>query len=79
MVAWPTICRPEGLGGLGISDLHLTNIAPQTRWLWLKHTDEQRALSELPITVSSEVQAFFAASTYTVIENDNNTNFWTGR
>jgi hypothetical protein len=40
MVAWPTVCRPKDLGGLGIPDIRLTGIALQTRWLWLRHTDD---------------------------------------
>jgi hypothetical protein len=35
MVAWNACCRPMRLGGLGISDIKLTTIALQTRWLWL--------------------------------------------
>lgn len=31
-VAWPTVCRPTILGGLGIPDLKLTGIALQSRW-----------------------------------------------
>jgi hypothetical protein len=62
-----------------VLDLKLTGIALQTRWLWLQQTDSQRAWSELPISVSNEVQAFFNASTYTVIGNGRNTQFWTGQ
>jgi len=32
MVAWPEVCRPTQLGGLGISDLKLTSYALQTKW-----------------------------------------------
>jgi hypothetical protein len=78
MVAWATVCQPKDLGGLGVPDLHLTGIAQQTRWLSLCHTDEQRAWSELPISVPSDVQAFFSASTYTIIENGRTTRFWMG-
>jgi hypothetical protein len=79
MVAWPTVCRPTKLGGLGIPDLKLTTIALQTKWLWLQHTDTQRAWSQLPIKASPEVQAFFKASTFTVLGNGSSTCFWTGR
>ncbi|XP_066311151.1 uncharacterized protein [Miscanthus floridulus] len=33
----------KDLGGLGVPDLYFTEIALQARWLWLRHTDEQRA------------------------------------
>jgi hypothetical protein len=61
----------QGTEGLGVLDLKLTEIALQSRWLWLQHTDEQRAWSELPIKTTIEVQAFFRASTYTVLGNGN--------
>jgi hypothetical protein len=67
MVAWSTACQPTDLGGLGISDLKLAGYALQTRWLWLQKTDSARAWSELPIKTDPQVQAFFRASTYTVI------------
>lgn len=51
----------------------------QARWLWLKHSDEQRAWSALPIKMTSEVQAFFKASTYFIVGNKRNTSFWEGR
>jgi len=79
MVAWQTVCRPTELGGLGVLDLHLTAIALQTRWLWLQRVDENRAWTNLPIAPSKEVQAFFDASTYTILGNGQSTAFWTGR
>jgi hypothetical protein len=51
MVAWKSCCRPTDLGGLGISDLQLAGYALQTRWLWLQQANEQRAWSQLPISV----------------------------
>jgi hypothetical protein len=58
-----------------MSDLKLTNIALQTKWLWLQHTNTQRAWSQLPIQASKEVLAFFNASTYTILGNGANTYF----
>jgi integrase len=55
MVAWKSCCRPTDLGGLGISDLQLAGYALQTRWLWLQQADEQRAWSQLPISVCPQV------------------------
>lgn len=34
LVAWSTVCRPKDLGGLGVSDLELMNIALLAKWLW---------------------------------------------
>jgi hypothetical protein len=79
MVAWKSCCRPTDLGGLGISDLQLAGYALQTRWLWLQQTDEQRAWSQLPISVCPQVRAFYKASTFTVIGNGQRTRFWEDR
>jgi hypothetical protein len=76
MVAWPTICRPTELGGLGISDLKLAGFTLQARWLWLQKTDQDRAWNQLPIRTSPEILVFFKASTYTVIGDGRNTLFW---
>jgi len=76
MVAWQTCCRPTQLGGLGISDLRLAGFALQTRWLWLQKTDHDRAWSQLPIRTSKEVQAFFKASTFTRLGDEQTTLFW---
>jgi hypothetical protein len=51
----------------------------QTRWLWLQKTNNTRAWSELPIKTNPEVQAFFRASTFTVIGDGSNALFWEDR
>jgi hypothetical protein len=80
MVAWPSVCRPTELGGLGISDLKLAGYALQTRWLWLKKkTDGDRAWSQLPIRTCPQVQAFFNASTFTVVGDGLQALFWENR
>lgn len=76
MVAWPSVCRPIELGGLGINDLTLTGYALQTRWLWLQKTDADRAWSQLPIRMCPQVQAFFKASMFTVMGDGWTTLFW---
>jgi hypothetical protein len=75
MVAWPAVCRPTDLSGLGVPDLHLTGIALQARWLWLRHTNETRAWAELPFSTSREVQTFFNMSTFTIVGNGRSTAF----
>lgn len=78
-MAWPAVCKPTQFGGLGISDLKLQGFALQTRWLWLQKTDQERVWSELPIKTVREVQAFFRASTYTIIGDGRTALFWTDR
>ena len=40
MLAWPKVCRPPELVGLGFLDLQLFGYALRMRWLWLKRTDD---------------------------------------
>jgi hypothetical protein len=79
MVAWEAVCKPTELGGLGITDLKLVGFALQTRWLWLQKTDQSRAWSQLPIKTAPEVQAFFRASTYTIVGDGKTALFWEDR
>ncbi|KAF8663290.1 hypothetical protein HU200_055900 [Digitaria exilis] len=76
MVAWPTVCRPTTLGGLGVADLKLAGIALQSRWLWLQRTDQGRAWSALEIKVDPQVEDFFRASTVALIGNGHRIKFW---
>jgi hypothetical protein len=79
MVAWLAVCKSTELGGLGVSDLKLTVYVLQIRWSWLQKTDQDRAWSQLPINTAPEVQAFFRASTFTVIGNGIHALFWEDR
>lgn len=42
MLAWPRVCRPMELGGLGILNLQLFGYALRLHWLWIKKMDDQR-------------------------------------
>ena len=48
LLAWPKVCRPADLGGLGLPDLTIQGCALRMRWLWLKRTDPNRPWSRLP-------------------------------
>lgn len=76
MVAWEIVCRPTELGGLGVSDLRLAGYTLQTWWLSLRQSDHDRAWSQLPINTEPHVQAFFSASTFTVVGDGRQTLFW---
>jgi hypothetical protein len=79
MVAWPSVCQPMDLGGLGILDLRLSSIALQTRWLWLQQAEDTRAWAELLLSMPREVQSFFEASTYNILGDGQSAAFWMGR
>jgi len=48
LLAWPSVCRPPELGGLGLVDLQRFGYALRLRWLWLKRTDDTRSWHQLP-------------------------------
>ena len=64
LLAWPRVCIPPELGGLGIVDLQRFGYALHMRWLWLKRTGEARSWHQLPHEKESVVQAMFQASIY---------------
>lgn len=76
MVAWKVCTRPKELEGLGITDLKLTAMAFEAKWLWLQKVDAERAWANLAIKQFVEAMAFFRASTYTIVGNGQNTLFW---
>jgi len=79
VLAWPKVCRPPDLGGLGIPDLQIQGYALRMRWLWAKRTDPNRPWSALPDRVESIVLDMFNASISIQIGNGQRSYFWTDR
>lgn len=73
-VAWPLVCRPTDLGGLGISDLRHTGIALRVRWVW-----KDRQEGHWPRTSKRVALAIFQAATVINLGNGQSTYFWTDR
>jgi len=67
LVAWPKVCLPKELGGLGISNLQNLSWALRMRWLWLKKTDPNRPWHMFHIPVHNCVQAFFSVAVISVV------------
>jgi hypothetical protein len=40
MVAWPVVCLPKDLGGVGVLDLDIMNISLLSKWLWKLFNDK---------------------------------------
>ena len=79
LIAWPKVCRPRELGGLGIADLKTLCIALKARWPWLKRSEPNKPWANLPIQVSREVAALLSMAVTTVVGNGSNTLFWKDR
>lgn len=73
-LAWPVVCRPKELGGLGIADLRRTGVTLRVRWVW---RDRQRGLA--PATYEKAALALFQAETVFELGNGESTFFWTDR
>jgi hypothetical protein len=66
-VAWPAVCRPSELGGLGVVDLQRAGLALRLRWPWLRRTDLQRPWLGLPNKEEKATVEFFKAATVAVL------------
>jgi hypothetical protein len=59
LVAWDKVDSPKALGGLGIPNLRLLNLALCCRWAWLQKVGLSRAWAEFNIQLPSLCTTFF--------------------
>lgn len=76
-VAWPIVCRPTGLGGLGVLDLLFFGFALRLRWEWLSRAEPQRCWVSLPSKPERAVRDMFAASLSVIVGDGVSTRLWT--
>jgi hypothetical protein len=79
LVAWDRVCMPKELGGLGIINLRMMNIALWARWLWLSRVEASRPWKEFDIQVPPMVTKVFEAATSSVVGVGASTFFWLDR
>ena len=79
LLAWPRVCCPSDLGGLGIVDLQRFGYALRMKWLWHRRSENARHWHALPDSKEQVVQAMFTASIYVEIGNGQRALFWTDR
>ncbi|RLN13367.1 hypothetical protein C2845_PM09G09680 [Panicum miliaceum] len=77
-LAWPKVCRPPELGGLGVPDLTIQGFALRMRWFWLR-TDPNRPWSHLPDHPEGIVDSMFSTSISVEVGNGVRTYFWSDR
>jgi hypothetical protein len=67
MVAWNLVCQPKRLGGLGLHNLKLLNVALRSKWMWLMRMDDERHWASLnPAPRTDSVGLFDASVSVTV-------------
>ncbi|KAG2538450.1 hypothetical protein PVAP13_9NG381214 [Panicum virgatum] len=79
LLAWPKVCRPPELGGLGFLDLNIFGYSLRMRWLWFKKTDPHKPWAGLPDSSETVVAAMFHASVSVQIGDGKGTLFWSDR
>ena len=73
------VCRPQAMGGVGISSFPELCWALIMRWLWLEKTNPTKPWIDLPIQVPSKARSFFSVVLITEVGNGSNTLFWTDK
>jgi hypothetical protein len=61
------VCIPNELGGLGIANQCLMNMALRERCLWLKHVDDSNPWKEFNIRVLAFVRKLLDVATSSII------------
>jgi hypothetical protein len=61
-LAWPRVCRPTALGGLGFPNLELMGLALRLRWLWMKRTEIDKPWLSLPEQTDKSLAEIFRYS-----------------
>lgn len=81
LMAWPTVCRPTELGGLGIPDLKFAAYALRLRWLWLQRTDQNRPWRDLELAFGADraVSSMFHNSVDIELGDGQLSLFWADR
>jgi hypothetical protein len=79
LLAWPRVCRPAILSGLGLPDLTLQGYALRMRWLWFQRTDASRPWAALPQQHEHIVETMFNSSITVQLGNGLRSFFWTDK
>jgi hypothetical protein len=79
LVAWPKVCRPLELGGLGIKNMRLQSLALRVRWEWLQRTDTARPWHGLPMIKDREARQVFDSLVSITVGDGKRTLFWRDR
>ena len=76
LVAWPSVCTPRSIGGLGLHNLRWLNAALRARWIWLQKTDTDKSWAGLQFKVQQDAIAMFNASVIITVADGARVLFW---
>jgi len=76
-VAWPVVCLPKELGGLGLPDLKTMGAALRLRWEWQRRNDPSAPWAGLPCRTDTATIAMFRASVRVELGSGDLARFWT--
>ncbi|KAM0921177.1 hypothetical protein ACQ4PT_007069 [Festuca glaucescens] len=76
LVAWPTVCQPKRIGGLGLHNLKMLNAALRAKWIWASRTDLDRPWVGLQIPTNQLALDIFNASTAITVGTGSAILFW---
>jgi hypothetical protein len=79
LVAWDKVTSPKSVGGLGLPNLRLLNLALRCRWAWLQWTDPARTWAEFDLRLPRASLALFEAATTVRLGNGERARFWLDR
>jgi hypothetical protein len=79
MVAWDMTCSPKALGGLGLKNLKLLNMALRMRWRWLELAEEDKPWKGLEFEIPKNAEELFMAATRCTLGDGKTLKFWTDR
>lgn len=79
LVAWSTICRPTGFGGLGVKNLKLQALALRVRWEWLRRTAAERPWQGLNYLAGEDARAVFDSFISIQVGQGDRVFFWHDR
>jgi hypothetical protein len=79
VVAWDSICSPKHLGGLGVKNLRLLNLALRTRWRWHERAEEDKPWKGLRFSLPEEAEEIFTTGLHCTLGDGQRLRFWQDR
>lgn len=79
LVAWDTVCTPKEIGGIGLSNLRLLNLALRAHWPSMGRVMVDKPWREFNIQVPPDSMALFRAAMKINLGDGEQALFWDDR